>query len=320
MSGELIFTILGRDAIAEHLLDHITKFRFGEGGFVKSGLVTETIDAATTGTVKSYSFTVTGGDFDIIGVAIATDTISVTGDQTEFFEVGAVVKIIGSTANDGTYTVASATFGATDTDIVLNEDITDATTDGKIYVDKLPICKGPSIDQFHHPVAVIEYNGVTPVQKFEDTTGTGTLTQTLGGTLGTGELNYKNGVSTFEFENYPGSGHTVVIEFKYANEPKAPTAGETELYSQGDSSLYTYERDFISSELTLRGAGYATLRCVMALTASQGIDDGDAYGGTPFYFEGGLFDEDDVLLVYFTFDKERKTGGTTMSHTVDMKV
>lgn len=327
MSGELIFTIVGRDAIAEHVLGHCFKFRLGEGGFEKSNLVTEIIDAGATGSQKAYTYTISGGDFDIIAVDPIAEEVEVLGDQTAFFEAGAQVKIVGSTGNDGTYTVASSSFGGVNTVIVLNEDITDPTNDGKIYVTKLPICKGPVTDQFHHPSAVVEYNGVTPVQKLEDTTGTGGLTQTLGGATGSGTVNYKTGDLDIEFENYPAPGNTVKVEYKYANVPKAPTAGREALYSQGDtegpggvSSLYTYEREFVSSELEVRGVGYATLRCTMHLAESQGIDDGDAWGGTPYYFEGGIFDEDDVLLVYFTYDKERKTGGTTLTHTVDAKV
>jgi hypothetical protein len=327
MSGQNIFTTLGRDRVAEIFKEHVTKFRLGEGGYQMSSLVTEVIDAGATGFQKVYSYIVTGGDFDIINVNTGTKTFTIDGDHVALFEVDAVVRVMDSTANDGKYTVASCSLVAGDTEIVVNETIPSATIDGVIYVDKLPICKGPTTGLLHHSLAVVEYSGATMIQKIEDVAGIGALEQTIGGVTGSGILNYKNGHLDVEFANYVGAGNQVKVEFKYANKAKTPTAGQIKLDSQldtegpgGTSSLFTFERTFVDAELVLRGVGYATLRCIMELVEPEGIDDGWSYGGTPYYFEGGIFDDDDVMLCYFTFDKERKSGSTTMRHTVDIVV
>ncbi len=320
MAGSLVFTTDGRDAIAEHMASHISKFRLGEGGFVKSALVTETIDASCTGSENTYSYTVTGGDFGIVGVDTAGGTFTVTGDQVQYIVVGAQIKVEGSTGNDGLYTVVSASLPVSDTLITVSETIPDATVDGNLYVDRLPICKGPVIGQYSHPAAIVEYDGISVIQKIEDTTGTGSFTQTSGGTAGTAEVNYKSGNISVEFENDTGVGNTVVFEYKYANVSLSPLTTKTQLDSQGDTTLFTFEKDLESSDISLRGPGWATARIAVNLTAPEGIDDGDSFGGTPYYFEGGIFDEDDVLLVYFTFDKERKTGASIIAHTIDMIV
>lgn len=321
MSGQSVITTVGKDGIAAMLRQHMIKFRFGEGGYSMSSLVTETIDPSGSGVQKVYTgYVISGGDFPISTVIQISKKFTIAGDHVSLFEVGAVVKVMESTGNDGKYTVASAAYVGSETEITVNEAIPDSTADGIIYVDKLPICKGPTGGLFHHSLAVVEYNGATIVQKLEDLSGIGTLEQTLGGSTGTGTVNYKTGQLDFEFENYVGVGHTVVVEYKYANAPLVPVAGQTGLYSQSDSSMYTFEKDFEASNLTLRGPGYATLRCTMLVTEAEGIDDGMSYGGTPYYFEGGVFDEDDTLICYFTFNKERKTGSVTMTHKVDFVV
>ncbi|HKJ88874.1 MAG TPA: hypothetical protein VKA48_10240, partial [Gammaproteobacteria bacterium] len=72
-------------------------------------------------------------NLDITGVDTGIDTITVDGDESASFGSGDTVAIVGSTSNDGAYTVASASYdGSNDeTNIQLNEAIYDATVDGK---------------------------------------------------------------------------------------------------------------------------------------------------------------------------------------------
>ncbi len=84
-------------------------------------------------------------DYAIVGVDTALEEFVIDGDQTARFLVDDVFTVIDSTGNDGEYTVASRTYasGPDETTIVVNEDITDATVDGKILhdekADTLPI-------------------------------------------------------------------------------------------------------------------------------------------------------------------------------------
>lgn len=70
--------------------------------------------------------------FAIVGVSSgANGTFSIAGDQTPLFVAGYKFKVFGSTANDGEYTVQSASF-STNTDIIVVETIADGTVDGSI--------------------------------------------------------------------------------------------------------------------------------------------------------------------------------------------
>ena len=297
-----------------------------------SGLTSEIIDAGAVGGNNEYNYIISGGEFDIIGVDTVADTFTIDDDYQSYFPVGTQFIVEDSTGNDGIYTVQSVTLTAGDTVITVDEDITDATADGILYIDHLPIAKalsGGSSDAYHWPLEITEYTpGMVAVQTLKDTTGQGSLTQTLGGATGTGTLNYKSGALHAEFENDVAAGNSVVVEFKYHDVPKAPVASKTVLEADDPAidisgeDFFSYEKLFdgtdASTKIVFQGAGTGKLKCYIYLHQYEGIDDGKSWGGTPFYFEGGLFDGDGDLLMYFTFIKERKTGSTTISHIVDV--
>ncbi len=66
-----------------------------------------------------------------------TEKIVLTGiDLTKKIKVGSKITIKDSTSNDGEYTVNTCTLNAGDTEIVVDEDITDGTDDGiLVYSD-----------------------------------------------------------------------------------------------------------------------------------------------------------------------------------------
>lgn len=60
------------------------------------------------------------------------------GDQTERILVGDNISVVGSTGNDGFYSVAAVSFGGGKTTVQVNETIPDATADGTLYhADKI---------------------------------------------------------------------------------------------------------------------------------------------------------------------------------------
>lgn len=62
------------------------------------------------------------------------------GDQTDRIEVGDSISVVGSTGNDGFYTVAAVSFGTGKTTVQVNESIPDATADGDLFhADKVAI-------------------------------------------------------------------------------------------------------------------------------------------------------------------------------------
>jgi hypothetical protein len=168
--------------------------------------------------------------------------------------------------------------------------------------------------------------GLSVVQTMTDTSGSGALTGN-----GTGTVNYKNGALSVSFTSPAAAGNIVRVRFKYHDLKKDASGGTgyTDLESvnspvaaDGKPELFTFVKAFGSdadTKVEFRGVTYATVRCTVKLQAIEGIDDGRGltYGGTPYYFEGGIFDENDVMLGYFTFDKQRKVAPLEIVHTFD---
>lgn len=65
--------------------------------------------------------------YHIIGIDQGTNTITVNGDDSA---ITGAIEVVGSTGDDGTYTIVSATFDTDHTDIVVSESIPNPTADG----------------------------------------------------------------------------------------------------------------------------------------------------------------------------------------------
>ncbi len=116
-------------------------------------------DYSTTGAVfplKTYAIT---------DVDTGTEQFVIDGDQTERFQDGDEFSVVGSTGNDGAYTVASTSYSEVndETTITVNEDITDATVDGTIVhgevADSLPITEAHDDAADRDAAAPEEYAG-----------------------------------------------------------------------------------------------------------------------------------------------------------------
>jgi len=72
--------------------------------------------------------------FSIVGVDTGSEFFSVSGDQTSYMQSGDNLRVTGSTGNDGDYTVSSVSYDSNndETDITVNEDVTDSTADGNL--------------------------------------------------------------------------------------------------------------------------------------------------------------------------------------------
>ncbi len=81
--------------------------------------------------------------FAITAVDTATEKFTISGLHKTTIETNAVsntIRIIGSTGNDKLYTISSITeVGGTDTEVIVDEDVTDATGDGNMFVGATPI-------------------------------------------------------------------------------------------------------------------------------------------------------------------------------------
>lgn len=94
---------------------------------------TGSYDARSLEAVKELNGNSVSTSYGIVAVDQGTKTFSVSGDYENV--ISGTITIIGSTGNDGAYTVSSATYDDVDeqTDIVVTENIPDSTVDGNMY-------------------------------------------------------------------------------------------------------------------------------------------------------------------------------------------
>jgi hypothetical protein len=72
----------------------------------------------------------------LVGASSADKTFSTTGNSAARWKAGDKVLVRDSTANDGTYTVASATFSDPNTVVTVSEAVPSDTGDGQLYGDR----------------------------------------------------------------------------------------------------------------------------------------------------------------------------------------
>lgn len=95
--------------------------------------------------------------------------------------------------------------------------------------------------------------------------------------------------------------------------PKTPVGNETDLESESNPNLFTFQKEFSATDLSFElceGIPYAVFRVFVDF--SEANDDG--FGGSPEFFEIGIFDEQNVLLAYTTMPGETKNGAKTLNH------
>jgi len=101
------------------------------------GTVDEAITLDTTINGNDVTIKVANSDQvskDIIAVDTSNNVLTVSGDITSTLEAADAVTIANSTANDGDYTVSSLNYDSTndETDVTVQEDVTDGTADGTL--------------------------------------------------------------------------------------------------------------------------------------------------------------------------------------------
>lgn len=78
--------------------------------------------------------------WSIVAVVQGSKQFKFVGDQTDRILAGDKISIVGSTGNDGFYTVVSATFATGQTTVTVEETIPDATANGSLYhADKIAL-------------------------------------------------------------------------------------------------------------------------------------------------------------------------------------
>ena len=83
--------------------------------------------------------------------------------------------------------------------------------------------------------------------------------------------------------------------------PKEPDPTLTDIEADG-VSLFRFEKTLLAADVTFIAPSTIEFRC--KLDPSEANDDGT--GSSPKFFELGLYDDDDNLIVYATFDEQTK--------------
>ncbi len=317
----------GRDEVVQYVCGLITGgyvdyFKLGEGGWVESPALTTVVGTGDGG--SEYS-----GELLDQHLPCSASSLTIVADPT-----GAPQTVTddgsGGFTGDGTGTINyktgewEVTFDSAVTASVdiqatyktwggLSDNQTGDVSTGNGLT-------GPYVGTLRYrPVAggtvTISDGALTP-QTVTDTPnspydGSGTLSGD-----GTGTIDYETGDVVVTFTSAVTSGNSITATYKYVGAAKAPLASLTDLESESDPDLYTYQEQFVSGDITFQQNG--RISCKIDLERYEAIDDGD--GNPPFFLEGGIFSANDVMLAYFTFKKSSKNGSTVMDVDIDLVI
>ncbi len=98
-------------------------------GWVDAGGGSQTVESVITDLNFDTPGLVTK-TFDITALDQGAQKLTIAGDHRTLFPVAAALRVVGSTGNDGTYTVDTVTFTGGNTEIVTVETLPDGTVDG----------------------------------------------------------------------------------------------------------------------------------------------------------------------------------------------
>jgi hypothetical protein len=100
-----------------------------------------------------------------------------------------------------------------------------------------------------------------------------------------------------------------------SKQPKTPDPSRIDLESVTTPGLFTFQKSLTAADLSIEVDGtitYAVARCFLDYTEAN--DNGS--GGYPEFFEIGIFDANNVMLIYATFPGETKNASKTLNHII----
>lgn len=97
-------------------------------------------------------------------------------------------------------------------------------------------------------------------------------------------------------------------------QPKTPNPTLTDITAESYplSSSYWWRGDLTDLDLSYTSPGRLEVRCIVP----SGEANVDNVGNAPEFYELGIFDANDTLLVYTTFPVEIKTDSKTLNHII----
>lgn len=92
------------------------------------------------------------------------------------------------------------------------------------------------------------------------------------------------------------------------NVPVAPDPSREDLAAEDDPALFAYRKDLTVSDISFISPSIIQLRCQLLPTEAN--DNGS--GENPKFFEIGIFDLNDKMIGYATFDEQTKNVTKTL--------
>ena len=122
-----------------------------------------------------------------------------------------------------------------------------------------------------------------------------------------------------------GAPHTKIVKFKIGEGGFVTTAGgklpndplsregENDIEADG-TSLFFFEKEFVPTDIDINVDG--SIRFDVVIEYADANDNGT--GDDPSFFEIGLFDQNDNMIVYGTFPEETKNLSKRLIHHMDL--
>lgn len=123
-----------------------------------------------------------------------------------------------------------------------------------------------------------------------------------------------------------GAPHTRIVKFKIGEGGFVTTAGgrlpndplsregENDIEANITNGLYFFEKAFTPTDISINPDG--SIRFDVVVEYAEANDNGT--GDDPTFFEIGLFDQDDNMIVYATFPEETKNLSKRLIHHTDL--
>ncbi len=124
----VLYPSINTDGANKQYVDDVAGGIVGTDTYISSGSLDTFVDKVP------YTITESRPSFIISSVTTSTNTLQIAGDLSLVFGMGLDFQVVGSTGNDGAYTILTSSYNGTDTLITTNEPIINATADGSIIV------------------------------------------------------------------------------------------------------------------------------------------------------------------------------------------
>lgn len=143
---------------------------------------------------------------------------------------------------------------------------------------------------------------------------TGVFTNKGRETLAKAFGNIGTGITTRAFYFKIGEGGYILTPGGKVPMSPQDGVGFTDIVAASDPSLFEYKKFFITTDFAFIAPSTMQVRC--RLVESEANDNG--FGESPEFYELGIFDDSDRLLIYCTFSAQTKSSSKILNNLVQV--